>query len=240
MAGGRACSSSPSRWGPPARRAALLGAAGRPGVGHRRGVREGGHGRPWPSDGWLAACCCTGRCTPWWSAAWAAPFLLEAAFAAGPLAASQSALLIVDPMASIALGVELFGERLRAHAGGHRPAGDLPRRDVRRRRAPVGLGAPDDGGSHQGSAATGARCQGSCPSRVARRECPARTGRMRGVPGRGAAGHACPRSSDDRLPPPSLYRSSVACGNGPRQVRTISGPARRTPGNRTRTEGSGE
>jgi drug/metabolite transporter (DMT)-like permease len=39
--------------------------------------------------------------------------LLQAAFAAGPLAASQPAILIVDPLASIALGVELFGEQLR-------------------------------------------------------------------------------------------------------------------------------
>ncbi len=38
--------------------------------------------------------------------------LLEAAFTAGPLVASQSALLIVDPLASIVLGVELFGENL--------------------------------------------------------------------------------------------------------------------------------
>ncbi len=39
-------------------------------------------------------------------------FLLEAAFTAGPLSASQSALLIVDPLASIVIGIELFGERL--------------------------------------------------------------------------------------------------------------------------------
>jgi drug/metabolite transporter (DMT)-like permease len=39
--------------------------------------------------------------------------LLEAAFAAGPLVASQPAILIVDPLASIALGIELFGEQLR-------------------------------------------------------------------------------------------------------------------------------
>jgi hypothetical protein len=39
--------------------------------------------------------------------------LVEAAFTAGPLAASQPALLIVDPLASIALGIELFGEQLR-------------------------------------------------------------------------------------------------------------------------------
>ncbi len=38
--------------------------------------------------------------------------LLQAAFAAGPLAASQPAILIVDPLASIALGIELFGEKL--------------------------------------------------------------------------------------------------------------------------------
>ena len=38
--------------------------------------------------------------------------LLESAFAVGPLAASQSALLIVDPLASIAIGIELFGEQL--------------------------------------------------------------------------------------------------------------------------------
>ena len=43
-------------------------------------------------------------------------FLLQAAFAAGPLSASQPAILIVDPLASIALGVELFGERLRTSA----------------------------------------------------------------------------------------------------------------------------
>ena len=39
--------------------------------------------------------------------------LLQAAFAAGPLAASQPAILIVDTLASIALGIELFGEDLR-------------------------------------------------------------------------------------------------------------------------------
>lgn len=42
--------------------------------------------------------------------------LLQAAFAAGPLAASQTAILIVDPLASIALGIELFGERLNTSA----------------------------------------------------------------------------------------------------------------------------
>jgi hypothetical protein len=38
--------------------------------------------------------------------------LTQAAFNAGPLSASQTALLIVDPLASIVLGVLLFGERL--------------------------------------------------------------------------------------------------------------------------------
>src|SRR5215469_12602959 len=43
--------------------------------------------------------------------------LLQGAYAAGPLAASQSALLIVDPLASIALGAELFHEQLRTGPG---------------------------------------------------------------------------------------------------------------------------
>ncbi len=38
--------------------------------------------------------------------------LTQAAFNAGPLSASQTALLIVDPLASIILGVLIFGERL--------------------------------------------------------------------------------------------------------------------------------
>ena len=43
--------------------------------------------------------------------------LLQGAYAVGPLAASQAALLIVDPLASIALGAELFGEQLRTGPG---------------------------------------------------------------------------------------------------------------------------
>jgi drug/metabolite transporter (DMT)-like permease len=39
--------------------------------------------------------------------------LLQAAYAVGPLAASQAPLLIVDPLASIILGIELFHEQLR-------------------------------------------------------------------------------------------------------------------------------
>jgi len=40
--------------------------------------------------------------------------LLQGAYAVGPLASSQAALLIVDPLASITLGIELFGEQLNA------------------------------------------------------------------------------------------------------------------------------
>jgi len=43
--------------------------------------------------------------------------LLQGAYAVGPLAASQAALLIVDPLASIALGIELFGEQLSTGPG---------------------------------------------------------------------------------------------------------------------------
>jgi drug/metabolite transporter (DMT)-like permease len=43
--------------------------------------------------------------------------LLQGAYAVGPLAASQASLLIVDPLASIALGIELFGEQLNTGSG---------------------------------------------------------------------------------------------------------------------------
>jgi hypothetical protein len=43
--------------------------------------------------------------------------LLQGAYAVGPLAASQATLLIVDPLASIALGIELFHEQLNTGAG---------------------------------------------------------------------------------------------------------------------------
>ena len=43
--------------------------------------------------------------------------LLEAAFSVGPLTASQPALLIVDPIASILIGIELFGETIRTGSG---------------------------------------------------------------------------------------------------------------------------
>lgn len=44
-------------------------------------------------------------------------FIVENAFQAGPLTASQPALTIVDPIASILLGVWLFGDRLRGGLG---------------------------------------------------------------------------------------------------------------------------
>ncbi|MBV9095605.1 MAG: DMT family transporter [Streptosporangiaceae bacterium] len=43
--------------------------------------------------------------------------LLQGAYAVGPLAASQAALLIVDPLVSITLGIELFGDQLRTGSG---------------------------------------------------------------------------------------------------------------------------
>jgi hypothetical protein len=48
--------------------------------------------------------------------AWQISTLLQGAFRVGPLAASQATTLIVDPLASIALGIELFHERLAASA----------------------------------------------------------------------------------------------------------------------------
>jgi drug/metabolite transporter (DMT)-like permease len=43
--------------------------------------------------------------------------LLQGAYAAGPLAASQATLLIVDPVVSISLGIELFGDHLATSPG---------------------------------------------------------------------------------------------------------------------------
>jgi hypothetical protein len=43
--------------------------------------------------------------------------LLQGAYAAGPLAASQATLLIVDPLASIWLGIELFHDQLSTGPG---------------------------------------------------------------------------------------------------------------------------
>jgi drug/metabolite transporter (DMT)-like permease len=43
--------------------------------------------------------------------------LLQSAYAVGPLAASQATMLIVDPLASIALGIEIFNEQLHTGPG---------------------------------------------------------------------------------------------------------------------------
>ena len=99
-----------SRWGSPARRAALLGAAA---------------ALVWAIDAAFVKAATEVLAHQGWSGLFLhwpvyavvvsgvlGTVLLEAAFAVGPLAASQSALLIVDPLASIALGVELFGEQL--------------------------------------------------------------------------------------------------------------------------------
>jgi hypothetical protein len=45
----------------------------------------------------------------------AAVFLAQNAFHAGPITASQATLVIVDPLVSIVIGVELFGDHLQAH-----------------------------------------------------------------------------------------------------------------------------
>jgi drug/metabolite transporter (DMT)-like permease len=104
-----------SRWGSPARRAALLGAAAALVWAIDAAVVKaatevlahhgwGGLFLHWPVYGVVV----TGVL---------GTVLLESAFAVGPLAASQSALLIVDPLASIAIGIELFGEQLRSSPG---------------------------------------------------------------------------------------------------------------------------
>jgi drug/metabolite transporter (DMT)-like permease len=100
-----------SRWGSPARRAALLGAAA---------------ALVWAIDAAFVKAATEVLAHHGWSGLFVhwpvygvvvtgvlGTVLLEAAFTAGPLAASQSALLIVDPLASIAIGIELFGEQLR-------------------------------------------------------------------------------------------------------------------------------
>jgi drug/metabolite transporter (DMT)-like permease len=47
-------------------------------------------------------------------------FLAQNAFHAGPIAASQTALVLVDPLASLAIGISLFGDNLRT-AGAYGP-----------------------------------------------------------------------------------------------------------------------
>jgi hypothetical protein len=47
-------------------------------------------------------------------------FLAQNAFHAGPIAASQSTLVLVDPLASILIGIALFGDNLNT-SGYHGP-----------------------------------------------------------------------------------------------------------------------
>jgi drug/metabolite transporter (DMT)-like permease len=104
-----------SRWGSPARKAALLGAAA---------------ALVWAIDAAFVKAATEVLAHDGWSGLFlhwpvyavvvsgvTGTVLLEAAFAAGPLAASQSALLIVDPLASIAIGIELFHEQLNSSPG---------------------------------------------------------------------------------------------------------------------------
>lgn len=99
-----------SRWGSQARKAALLGAAA---------------GLIWAIDAAFVKATTDVLAREGWSGVFVhwpvygavlsgvlGTIVLEAAFAVGPLSASQSALLIVDPLASIIIGIELFGETL--------------------------------------------------------------------------------------------------------------------------------
>jgi drug/metabolite transporter (DMT)-like permease len=98
------------RYGSPARRAALLGAATAvvwsvDAAFVKQTVEVLAHAGPlgllttWP----LYAMIVTGVL---------GTVLLQGAFAAGPLAASQATLLIVDPLVSVTLGIELFHDQL--------------------------------------------------------------------------------------------------------------------------------
>jgi hypothetical protein len=104
-----------SRYGSPARRAALFGAATAvvwsvDAAFIKQAVDELARGgmlgllTHWP----LYAMIATGVL---------GTVLLQGAYAVGPLAASQATMLIVGPLASIALGVELFDEQVRTGSG---------------------------------------------------------------------------------------------------------------------------
>jgi len=104
-----------SRYGSPARRAALFGAATAivwsvDAAFVKQTVDALAHGgllgllAHWP----LYAMIATGVL---------GTILLQSAYAVGPLAASQATMLIVDPLASIALGIEIFHEHLNTSPG---------------------------------------------------------------------------------------------------------------------------
>ena len=144
-----------SRWGSPARRAALLGAAA---------------ALVWAIDAAFVKAATEVLAHEGWSGLFEhwpiyavvasgvlGTVLLEAAFAAGPLAASQSALLIVDPLASIAIGIELFGEQLRSSPAAIVLQVLLLVWHVRWGGAAVEVGSPRDGGAGQTVAPSGGR-----------------------------------------------------------------------------------
>ena len=60
-------------------------------------------------------------------------FLAQNAFHAGPIAASQTALVMVDPLASLAIGIGLFGDDLRTSGAVRAARGPLAPRHVHRR-----------------------------------------------------------------------------------------------------------
>ena len=129
--GGRPCSGPPRPSASPSPRPAPRRSPASP---PRTGPRSTGTGRPtpWPFFGALAV------------------FLAQNAFHAGPIVASQSTLVLVDPLASILIGIGLFGDNLQttrrlgaprgAVAAGHLRRGVLTRpfppdqRDEGRRR----------------------------------------------------------------------------------------------------------
>ena len=52
-------------------------------------------------------------------------FLTQNAFHAGPIGASQAALVLVDPLVSIAIGIALFGDNLQTGRGSGTTRGHL-------------------------------------------------------------------------------------------------------------------
>ncbi len=75
-------------------------------------------------------------------------FLAQNAFHAGPIAASQTALVLVDPLASIAIGIGLFGDNLRT-AGAYGPLEALSLLVMfvgRRLHGPLAADLGDEGG----------------------------------------------------------------------------------------------
>ena len=103
-----------SRWGSPARQAGLLGAAAALLFALTAAFTK--QVTVDVSQRW------SGLFTHWHVYAMAvsgllAVFVAQSSFHAGPVTASQTALVLVDPLASIAIGINLFGDRLAADPG---------------------------------------------------------------------------------------------------------------------------